>query len=52
LGFVDVETCFAHYEALNKLNYKAAGLHCEDYRIPDEEICEFRSRFSHVCSRL
>jgi acyl transferase domain-containing protein len=52
LGFVDVETCFAHYEALNKLNFKAAGLHCEDYRIPDEEICEFRSRFSHVRSRL
>jgi acyl transferase domain-containing protein len=48
LGLIDVENCFLHYQALERLDFEAADLHCEDFELPPDEIRNFRSRFNRA----
>jgi amino acid adenylation domain-containing protein len=45
VGAVDEKTSYRHYQALNRLGFQAAGLHCEGYVLTEESIRNFRHRF-------
>ena len=45
IGRIDVEMSRRHYEMLDRLGFKAAQLHLEDFPLDEESIREFRARF-------
>ena len=45
IGAVDTDNSVRHYDALVKLGFAAGELHCEDYALAPDIVCEFRRRF-------
>jgi len=45
LGLVDDRSCEMHYDLVGQLGYRAAGLHCENYILPQPSIQNFRRQF-------
>ncbi|HEY7414244.1 MAG TPA: amino acid adenylation domain-containing protein, partial [Ktedonobacteraceae bacterium] len=46
-GIPDGKACLQHYEALVRLDIRAADLHCEDYVLSQEAIQHFQQRFGY-----
>src|SRR5262249_24068936 len=45
VGLVSPHACLDHYRALERLGFRAADLHCDEYAVNRESIREFRHRF-------
>ena len=46
LGFIDPDTCCQHYEVMKELEFQAADLHGEGYKLPTSLIEHFRNHFN------
>src|SRR5262249_30174091 len=45
LGLVGPETCLEHYQALERLGFQAAALHCEGFAPDEDAVRAFRRQF-------
>jgi amino acid adenylation domain-containing protein len=45
VGFPSLETCLAHYDAVTRLGFDAAALHCESFVPEARTVQEFRRQF-------
>jgi hypothetical protein len=45
VGLVGPQACLDHYQALERLGFQAAALHCDGYALDEDAIRTFRRRF-------